>query len=359
MQLGVHTTQNCAAAVDSCQRRRTALERRAPGRGVNVPLRRGISPPLPSSRTIRPSPSGTLPHAAPQNPSGQCCFGARDKRLWRWIVKFPDTPGAQPAAGASTATDSIATAGDRRGSPCLRRFDLCCRLLDRQRHRVPQCRGRAPGRDQPDRSQQPDHQLAAGPLVCWRRQRRRGRDDHRRRRHLEPRRATGIALRRWQCIQRWRLRARDRSVGDFLAERRRLPDGARVQWRFTVAGLVQRDAGGALHGRWAQLGSDHVADRQRQQFLQRQEQHHRRSHGCALRLCGVGPPRAGGRRSDDAGAHHRRGSHVGSRDGDLRPGRALADDRQPGCRAAERHAGQCVHADRYRRQQREQSRRSA
>jgi hypothetical protein len=38
-----------------------------------------------------PPPPWTRPHAASQNPSGQCCFGARGERLRRRIVKFPDT----------------------------------------------------------------------------------------------------------------------------------------------------------------------------------------------------------------------------------------------------------------------------
>ncbi len=91
-----------------------------------------------------------------------------------------------------------------------------------------------------------------------------------------------------------------------------------------------------------------TADHERQQFLQRQEHDHGRSDRSELRLRHLGPARARWRRPGADGAHDGRRCQLGSSPRDLRPRSAVADHRQPDRGAAQRHAGELLHADRPR-----------
>ena len=215
--------------------------------------------PVPSSRTIPASPRGTLPHALRRILLASALSARRSERLWRRIVKFADTSSAQPTAGAGTAADFIAAPGDRHRSPRVRRFDLrrrLFRLAAAPSTAMPKSNRRSRSirsiRTTSSSTGSRTAGLLAAPAASCPRSRPMAASPGARAALPVSRCGGGNAANSGDYA-----RATDPWV-TFSPNGVALPDGARIQRRFTAAGLDQRDAGGALHRRWAQLGSDHV-----------------------------------------------------------------------------------------------------
>ena len=232
------------------------------------------------------------------------------------------------------------------------------------RHGLPEQRGRALDRRQPDQPEQRRRHLAAGPLVERRRAWARGRRQLQRRREL----ARSCRSRRRPSARAARRRtAATTSVpptrGSRSARTGRVPAEPVVQRRraavhdddFDHALLASRSTNGGLTGA---TRSSCRRDTAPTVFNDKQSITADPTNA-DLRLRGLGPPRlprpASGRASSPRSARARSAARSGSRGApnggpdvgagapDLRPGPERPDDRQPDRRPAERHARGHLH----------------
>ncbi len=175
------------------------------------------------------------------------------------------------------------------------------------RHPLRQCRGRAFGHGQSAEPEQHRRLVAAGSMVERRLARHRRCQLLRWRCDVVDQASALLALRRWKCGQRRRLRSRIGSMDQLRDRRQRLSARADVHRHDLRRGVADSVAGRAFEQWRSDVGRDHDADSRRCGLFQRQGFDHRGPARRTLRLCDMGSAGRSRRRSDDACAQHRHG----------------------------------------------------